>query len=238
MNRVVRLVVEVLPTPGASLVLDAVGSHRLLTVLRARSGQAVELLDGQGGRCPARLTETGRRACLEAGMARHEQAPALALEAWLPLVKPERMEWAVEKLTELGVARIRPYSSGRTGNQRRPPDLARWNRVADAALEQSGNPWRPRLEPPTPLNACLAELAAEQVPLLLAHPGSPALAGRPLARPAGRLALMAGPEGGFEPDELERIMKREPLLASLGPHVVRAETALVALAAVVRSLTP
>jgi 16S rRNA (uracil1498-N3)-methyltransferase len=237
-NRVVRLVVEELPASGESHQLDAVASHHLLTVLRARIGQAVELLDGRGGRCRALLTEGGRRARLETREPEHVEAPALALEAWLPLIKPERMEWAVEKLTELGVVRIRPYNSSRTGNQRRPPDLARWIRVADAALEQSGNPWRPRLEPPATLDGHLAELAADPAPLVLAQPGSPALTGWPAAWAAGRVALLAGPEGGFDDDELARIMKREPLPVSLGPHVVRAETALVALATVVRSLTP
>lgn len=233
MNRRVRLVVEEPPPSHASLVLDAASSHHLLTVLRARVGQEVELLDGRGGRCPARVAEGGRRARLETGEALREELPALELEAWLPLIKPERLEWAVEKLTELGVATIRPFTSEHTGNVRRPPDLGRLSRVVDAALEQSGNPWRPALEIPRPL----ADLLAMDPSLLVAHPGSPALTAGSGFPNRGRLALLAGPEGGFAPQELEGILKRGPALASLGPHVVRAETALVALAAVVRALT-
>ena len=233
MNREVRLVVEEGLPSGGSVTLDGAASHHLLTVLRVKTGQEVELLDGRGGRCPARVVEAGRRARLETGEALREEPPALELEAWLPLIKPERLEWAVEKLTELGVAVVRPFASERTGNLRRPPDLARLARVATAALEQSGNPWLPRLLPA----AGLDQLLAEEPPLLLAQPGSPALAdGRGLAA-RGRLALLAGPEGGFTPRELDEILKRGPQLAGLGPHVVRAETALVALAAVARALT-
>ncbi|MFA7329925.1 MAG: RsmE family RNA methyltransferase [Candidatus Delongbacteria bacterium] len=233
MNRVPRLLLDSLPAAGGEVRLEASASHHLLRVLRAAVGQELELLDGRGGRAAARLESADRQVRLSCQAPRQAAEPDLKLEAWLPLIRPERLEWAVEKLTELGIWRIVPYSSARSGNQKRPPDLARLGRIIDAALEQSGNPWRPGLAPP----ASLAALLDGELPLLAALPVADSRLGAALDRPHGTLALLAGPEGGFSAEEIELVMKRSLALVSLGPHVVRAETALVTLTGVVQALT-
>ncbi len=232
MNRVPRLLLDSLPTAGGEVRLDAAASHHLLRVLRAAAGQELELLDGCGGRAAARLESADRQARLACQALRREAEPALKFEAWLPLIRPDRLEWAVEKLTELGIWRIVPFSSARSGNQKRPPDLARLGRIVDAALEQSGNPWRPELAPP----ATLAALLDGELPFVTALPVVDPGLGAALDQRQGSLALLAGPEGGFSAEEIERVMKRSLALVSLGPHVVRAETALVALTGVVQAL--
>lgn len=230
MKRGIRLLWTYLPVAGGELRLDAAATHHLLRVLRVGEGQELELLDGRGGRAKARLQSAGRLALLSCEPSEGVAPPEPELEAWLPLIKPERMEWAVEKLTELGVRRIVPFHSERTGNLRRPPDLARLGRLADAALEQSGNSWRPELANP----CALGDLLEGGQPLFTAHPGGSTTF--PVAPVRGPLALLAGPEGGFSPAETELVLKRSRALVSLGPHIVRAETAIVALTGVVQAL--
>lgn len=239
MKRVPRLLVAALPEAGGPVELDAEGAHHALHVLRLEPGQTLEALDGRGARAEATLVVAGRRASLDCGPCRREIQTLPRLEAWLPLVRPERQEWAVEKLTELGVAVIILYHSDRTGNQRRPPALERLGRVAEAALRQSGNPWRPELRGPLDL----AELLARpDPPLALADRAGPAqglslLAGTAdMAGPPASLALLAGPEGGFSPEEMQVLGKRCRSRIGLGPHVLRAESALVILAGLAQAL--
>jgi 16S rRNA (uracil1498-N3)-methyltransferase len=231
MKRTPRVLLPELPAGGGPAPLDEAAAHHVLRVLRLEPGQALEALDGRGGRAGAVLAEGGRRARLDCSPPRSEPEPAPRLEAWLPLIRPERMEWAVEKLTELGVATITVYHSERTGDQRRGPGLERLGRVAEAALLQSGNAWRPRLEGPLGL----AELLGRpQSALVIAQRGGPDW--RALEEPPPALALLAGPEGGFSPAEMQVLEERRGLLVGLGPHVLRAESALVLLAGLARTL--
>lgn len=232
MNRRPHVLVAGLPDSGGAIALDEAASHHLARVLRIPAGQPLRLLDGQGGRAEATVREIGRRAVLEAGPRRQEPGPNPRFWAWLPLLRPERLETAVEKLTELGVARITLYASARTGNQRRPPDLARLGRVRDAALEQSGNPWRPRLDGVADLRTLLA--APE--PGLLAGAAQAPRGRTPEVGGAGEWALLVGPEGGFDPDEEETVAARAAVRLCLGPHVLRAETAMLVLAGLARHL--
>ena len=237
MKRVPRLLVAFLPEAGGPVELDAEGAHHALRVLRLEPGQALEALDGRGARAEATLIVTGKRARLDCGPCRREMPPHPRLEAWLPLLRPERLEWAVEKLTELGVAVITLYHSDRTGNQRRPPALERLGRVAEAALLQSGNPWRPQLRGPLGLTELLER---PEPPLALADRAGVTLSPSLLACKSDEagLALLAGPEGGFSPEELQVLAKRCRARIGLGPHVLRAESALVILAGLARALTP
>ncbi|MDP2360503.1 MAG: RsmE family RNA methyltransferase [bacterium] len=231
MKRTTRLVLPALPREGGWVDLDDGKSHHLLRVLRLAEGQDLEVLDGAGGLATAQLTVDGRRVRLHCQPPWSLPHPSPRLEAWMPLIRPERLETAVEKLTELGVARILVYSSERTGNQRRPPELARLWRLMDAALEQSGNPWRPELTAVVPLAGLLAQV---EPPLLVAGRDH-AVAGPFPERLPGRLALLAGPEGGFSPDEELLLAGRVLGRISLGQHVLRAETAMIALAAAVQA---
>lgn len=228
MNRTPTLLLEHLPAPGQSSHPDKAQSHHLVRVLRLRSGQSLVLLDGKGGRAHAVLETLGSLAVLHVETLEHLPAPSPALEAWLPLIRETRLEWAVEKLVELAVGRIRLYTSARTGDKARPPDLARLSRVRQAAVEQCGLAWLPPLEAPRPLEELLA--TADR-PLVLADPRA---AGEP---PRGcDTILLAGPEGGFDPEEHTALLSRAHCRVSFGGTVLRAETALVALAAHLRTL--
>lgn len=229
-TRVLRLLVDALPPQGGQVKLDALRSHHLGTVLRAELGQALLLMDGHG-RVAKAVLEAGGRHCLLACEAPAPQAPPpLPLQAWMPVIRPERLEMALEKLTELGVAQVCLYTSDHSGNLRRPVDMARLRRVCEAAVEQSGNPWLPQLESALQLEERLAQA---HPPLVLATPSGEALETLPDAW--GGLALVVGPEGGFSPMEQERLLERAVARVALGPHILRAETAMVLLAGVLHA---
>lgn len=228
MNREQHLLLEHLPAPGQAVVPDKAQSHHLLRVLRLRSGQALTLLDGRGTVAHAVLHVEGNRALLAVGESALQAPAAPALEAWVPVIKESRLEWAVEKLVELAVCRIRLYTSAYGGDRNRPPDMNRLARIRQAAMEQCGLAWLPELHPPRPL-AELLEGATR--PLVLADP-EPA-GSLPAAAPDG-LAFVAGPEGGFNADERARLQATAVCSLPFGTSVLRAETALLALAAHLR----
>jgi len=230
LNRSIHMLVEELPPQGGELVLDATRSHHLLTVLRLESGQPLTVLDGRGRCARATLAAGGRHARLSCEEPTFQPPPALRLCAWLPVIRPERLEVAVEKLTELGVVTLRLYTSERTGNVRRPSDLARLRRVAEAAVEQSGNPWLPTIHQETPLDALMAQ---STLPLLLAAQLGTSV--RTMPPLPAEVAIVAGPEGGFSPTEESALAARAVAKVGLGPHILRTETAMIALAGLVQS---
>ncbi len=231
-GRVLRLLIDEVPVQGGEVKLDAARSHHLVTVLRADEGQEVLVLDGRGGTAKAILREAGRHCRLDCRAPARHPDPTLLLQAWMPLIRTERLDVALEKLTELGVSRVCLYSSAHSGNLRRPADMARLRRICEAALEQSGNPWLPQVDAPVQLESLLA---GRHEPLVLASPGASPLTQLPVQ--TGALALVAGPEGGFSPEELELLQARAVAKVGLGPHILRAETAMILLAGVLQSLS-
>ncbi len=180
--------------------------------MRLRPGDAVTVSDGAGGRLPCRFGP----ALEPVGEIERVPHPWPEITVAFAVVKGQRPEWAVQKLTELGVDRIVPllaarsvvrWPAGEAGTQ-----VARLRRVAREASVQSRRVWLPVVETVTPFAALAAEPGAA-----LAHPGG----GPPaLARPV----VLIGPEGGW--DEFE-LAAAGPALVGLGPSVLRTETAAV-----------
>jgi 16S rRNA (uracil1498-N3)-methyltransferase len=151
-------------------------------------------------------------------------------------LKGERLDWLIQKATELGVARIVVLRTARVvarpAGERASARRARWERVAREAVKQCRRAVAPVVEGPLALDDVLAE-AGRHDGLWLFHQGP---AGVPLARVAGetsgvrRLLLLVGPEGGFSDEEVRQAVAAGARLVSLGPRVLRAESAgLVAL---------
>lgn len=183
--------------------------HHLLRVLRLRPGEAVSVADGRGGWVPCTFGADGT---LEpAGEVVVVPAPEPALTVALGVPKGDRPEWAVQKLTELGVDHIVVLSTDRGvvrwEGERGAKHLARLGEVARAAARQSRRLRIPSVTGPVALRA--------QPDLALAEPGG---ASPSLDHPA----VAVGPEGGWSPAELEG----RPTV-SLGPNVLRSETAAV-----------
>lgn len=206
--------------------LDAAGLHHLLDVRRLGDGDRVVAADGAGSWAPCRLTvargggggRLGRSAGLVADgpVARQERTEPAVAVAFAP-AKGDRSDWAVQKLTELGVDRIVLTRTARSvvrwEGERADRATGRLRRVAREAAAQCRRPWLPEVLGPAGLDDLEVLLGG---PACLARPGGAAPS---LDRPA----VVVGPEGGWAESELERF----PRTVGLGPTVLRAETAAV-----------
>jgi 16S rRNA (uracil1498-N3)-methyltransferase len=203
--------------------LDAAQSRYLGTVMRRTAGDRLRLFNGRDGEWQARIVTLGKRGALAEAEALL-RAQAAEPDHWLLLsiIKREALEWAVEKATELGAAELHLVVTARSQPARPNPDRLR--AIATEAAEQSERLTVPVIHPPGPLDAVLRDWPAGR-PLIAAIERGEAA---PPDRQAGAAALLIGPEGGFDPKELDA-MRRLPFLvpASLGPRILRAETAAV-----------
>jgi len=217
---------------GASIDLGQKEAHHVHRVLRLRTGEPVAVFDGQGSewRAVVSCSATGRvTLTLEAPLESDVEAP-LELELYQGLCKADRMDWIVQKATELGVAAVRPFVCRRS-EARRPSErrLERWRRIALEACKQCGRRRAPVVEPSDGLPGVPAQgtvafvLDPEGPPLA---DGCAALSGLP------RLWIAIGPEGGFEGDELRVWGAAGWRRAGLGPRTLRADTAGLVAAAI------
>jgi 16S rRNA (uracil1498-N3)-methyltransferase len=211
---------------------------RHVQVLRLQPGDAIRLFDGQGGAYEGRVVSMGRQEVqARATTARPLQAvPERAVTLAVGMPANERMDWLVEKATELGVTRLVPLLTERTvvrlHGERASRRVAHWQAIAAAACEQSGRDLLPRIEPVQSLREWLH---ADQDPAPLRIRLSLA----PESRRAEDLVIEAnqalhaalGPEGGWSPAEEEILAETGYSPVSLGQAVLRSETAaLTALA--------
>ncbi len=214
---------------GASVEVDAGQANYLRNVMRLGVGSELLVFDGQSGEWLARIAEAGRKRMWLA-VERKTREPERIPDVWLAFapVKRAQTDWLVEKATELGVARLIPVMTQRTVAER--VKLARLEAIAIEAAEQCGRTVLPEIAEPLPLNRLLGEHERGRT-LYFADEGG----GQPAAEAfkTGPALILTGPEGGFT--EEERSAVRAALNAipiSLGPRILRAETAaLAALAA-------
>jgi 16S rRNA (uracil1498-N3)-methyltransferase len=219
--------------PGARVELPEHTAHHAREVLRLRAGVAVRVFDGAGAEFEAVLDEVSRRtvsARVRHHVAARPESPLRLVLAVSPL-KGDRMELVVQKATELGVAEIWPVVTLRTDAAARPALKGsrgeRWDRVASGAAEQCGRAVVPHVPPTTTLQGLLARPFDGTRIALLETTGHPPLASVPVD-PTSPLLLLVGPAGGFEAAEAEALRTAGFLVASLGPRILRAETAAVA----------
>jgi 16S rRNA (uracil1498-N3)-methyltransferase len=213
---------------------DKALAHQLARVLRLGPGDRVLLLDGLGMACEVELTHLGRDE-LAGRVLRRELAggeSAVELAVYLALMRPERFEWALQKCVELGVRRLVPVQFARS----LPADRAdgrkqeRWRRIVREAAEQACRGLLPSLGEPIPFALACAEAATAERALLLWEGEAPHLR-EALRPPPATIAMLSGPEGGITTDELSAARAHGILPVSLGPRILRAETAPMAAAA-------
>jgi 16S rRNA (uracil1498-N3)-methyltransferase len=217
------------------LVLTGDEHRHVARVLRARPGEALTLFDGAGGEVEATIVAVGAREVeltLGERRAAPAAAPAVAVTLLVAVPRGERMDWLVQKTTELGVTRIVPVSSERpvarpeAGSGRRP----RWEKIAREAARQCGRADVPRIEEPTELAAALADpaLPARRLALWEGERANGRSLGEALAADAAApAAILVGPEGGFAAEEVVEAAKAGFAAVGLGPRILRVETAAV-----------
>ena len=213
---------------------DAASLHYLADVLRLPPGAPLEVFDGAGSAWDATFTKS------EVRLGERRPAPPPGAIVWLAfaLARGEKGDWIVQKGTELGVSRLVPWQAERSVVRLEPDRAAerarRWRRIAEEAARQCGRADVPEVAVPGRLAAALE--APPGFTRIAFHAGAGApLAG--LARPGapGILAVL-GPEGGLTDREVEACLASGCVLATLGPRVLRAETAAVAAAALLQHL--
>ncbi|MCC6869649.1 MAG: 16S rRNA (uracil(1498)-N(3))-methyltransferase [Burkholderiales bacterium] len=222
---------------GSELALPEATAHHAVRVRRLATGDALVLFDGAGGEYAATLTRVGKRAAhvrLDAfvdGVAE----PARAVTLAQALVATDTMDTIVRHAVELGAsivqplvtARSTPFPAGAHGAKR----IAHWQAIAVAACEQCGRNRIPAVANPVPLAAWLALREKSRIGIVLAADSG--VAWSQLRVGAGDLDVLVGPEGGFALAEVADAQAAGFLAVSLGPRILRAQTAaLAALAAV------
>ena len=222
---------------GDTRLLPGDVSTHVARVLRARAGQMLTLFDGRGGEYDARIVEIDRRGVhVQIDMHRAiERESPLAVTLLQALARGERMDFIVQKATELGVAAIVALAGERSVVRLDAQGLARrcehWRAVAISACEQCGRNRVPSIQAVADLASACAQSGATRLRLLLAPEADQSLTA--VARQASSISLAVGPEGGFSDEELALAQHHGFQFCRLGPRVLRAETApLAALAAI------
>jgi len=219
------------PPVHGRVVLTGDEARHLVRVLRGQVGDDVVVFSGAGVEWPARITRLGRdQAELETGPARHDPpavGPAVSIAVALP--KGERQKWLVEKLTELGAARLIPLETERGVAEATPAACERLRRGVIEACKQCGRNTLMEIGEPRSVAAALADMPPGSR-AVIADPGGIPLDPRGLADASSLLALV-GPEGGFTAAEIAAAEQAGAIRVGLGPHILRIETAALALAA-------
>ena len=219
----IRLFVDTSLHVGGEIDLTAAQAHYLGIVMRRAAGDGVVLFNGADGEWFCRIATLRRGgARLVAGHLLRPQAPEPDLWLLFAPLKREATDLVAQKATELGAAALLPVLTER-GNTMRVNER-RLAAIATEAAEQCERLTVPRIDAPTGLHDLLARWPSER-PLVVAVERAAAPQIRPATGPA---ALLVGPEGGFTPAELDA-MRRHPFVhpATLGPRVLRAETAAI-----------
>ena len=222
---------------GATLVLEPGPSQHLARALRMGPGDALCLFDGSGVDFPATIVGADKRAVtvtLEQGQPGLVESP-LRIHLGIGVSRGERMDWVVQKATELGVAEITPLYTERTEvrlrGDREARKLQHWQQVAISACEQSGRSCLPQVHAPGTVPGWTGDCEDAQR-LVLHHRASPlpATASSPTS-----LSLLVGPEGGLSEAEIATAMAAGFLPLALGPRVLRTETAPLAALAILQA---
>ena len=216
--------------PDGRATLDPDESHHVSRVLRLRAGDALAVFDGRGREWEAVVAEVGRDRVVIVPGAPRETVPEPRTRVTIAqaFIRPEKLEWVLEKGTEIGVAAFRLVPSRRgTTDPPSPSRLARYRRIVLEACKQSGRSLLPDLAAST-----LTDLPREGSRLVL-DPRARLAVGEVLDPGEGEVCLAVGPEGGFDEEEIAGLVASGFRAASLGPRTLRTETAGAVAAAIV-----
>ena len=229
------------PLNGDRAVITGQDAHHITRVLRMRVGEPLMLCDGEGTDYRCEIAEfSGDAVQLRVLESEPSQAePSVAITLYQGLPKSEKMDFIVQKAVELGAVRIVPVAMARSIVKLKADEGAkkqqRWQKIAAEAAGQSGRGRIPQVSEPLSFKQVLAEL--REVPAIAFYEGG----GQPLSalvdREGSSLAVMIGPEGGFDQAEIDQLRQNGVAVATLGKRILRCETAPVAALAILMQLT-
>ena len=238
--RLIRVHVDQPLATESDVPLPEAAAYHVVRVLRLRVGAPIVAFDGSGNayRCEILAIE-GDRVRVRVG-SRSPGLPESPLGITLvqAISRGERMDWTLQKATELGVRAIQPVLSARSvvrlDEKQGQKKLRHWQAIVAGACEQCGRSVLPEVRPPQELGAYLAGAPREGQRFVLSPTGPASLAG--LASVSTRVKLLIGPEGGLDDAELERAAQAGFAPVRLGPRVLRTETAGIVALTVLQSL--
>jgi 16S rRNA (uracil1498-N3)-methyltransferase len=233
-----RIHTEQALSAGMALRLEEGPSRHLCGALRLQPGDQVVLFDGNGGEFSARLESLDRKQ-VWLQVVEHqaiERESPLPVHLGIGISRGDRFDWVVQKATELGVAQISPLLSERVEvklkGERAEKKLQHWQQIAISACEQCGRNRIPTIHSLQKLTGWTQQVDGD-CKLVLHHRGQQSLT---RLTPPAKLALLIGPEGGLTEQEIEQAQQQGFAPLTLGPRVLRTETAPLAALAIVQQL--
>jgi 16S rRNA (uracil1498-N3)-methyltransferase len=236
--RISRIHTDLALEPESELVLQGGAAHYLLRVLRVTPDQSVILFNGDGHDYVSEVVMPGKKDVRLRVLSRSPARPESPLRVTLvqALSRGERMDQTLQKSTELGVVAFQPLLTERVEVRIRSEKLKQrmehWHKVVVSACEQCGRATIPDLNEPIGLDEWLGR--TEKAQRLVLEPGSETALAK--TRLGDRVELLIGPEGGFSERELAMMSQNEVLAVSLGPRILRTETAGPAAIAVLQAI--
>jgi 16S rRNA (uracil1498-N3)-methyltransferase len=230
-----RFIAPELPHEGELVQLPPDEARHAIGVLRLGAGDSIILIDGKGGAALARLELSGR-AAFARGLARCDsREPRVRVTLYQGLCKGDKMDWIIQKCTELGVDAIQPVQFKRC-DARISGDLAakeaRCQRVAREAAKQCARAWIPTVHPAVSFDKMIDyindDINNKHSIFALWEESRASFADALRARTAERAGLIVGPEGGIAPEEISRLERAGAVSVTLGSRILRTETAGVA----------
>ena len=229
--RIPRFYVSDALSVGQAFPLPDTTFRHAIQVLRLNVGEPLILFNGTGGEYLAQLTSVSKRTAaitIESHVATDPESP-LQLTLVQAIIKPDKMDFALQKAVELGVATIQPLTTQRSviriGKEKADKKMQHWEGIMQAACEQSGRTRLPQLTAPLELDDWL-EQPVDGSRLILAPGDYPHINALPLDLPTP-ISLLIGPEGGFTDNEVALCLQAGVMPVSLGPRILRAETASI-----------
>ena len=238
---VARIFSDTAVTTGSSVELTGNPATHIYKVLRLRAGDSLVVFDGSGAEYAATIETASRSAVAVIVGDGHEPGTESPLDVTLlqGICRGQRMDLLVQKSTELGVAAIRPVACERSvvrlDDARARRKVLHWRQIAISACEQSGRVRIPEVADPAPLERALTELAALPGTRLLLDPAADRSLGEALDSPEA-VVLLVGPEGGLSGGERRAAIAAGFRAASLGPRILRTETAPLAALSLIQYL--
>jgi 16S rRNA (uracil1498-N3)-methyltransferase len=225
---------------GAEVALPSAGAYHVARVLRMREGAPLSVFDGSGMEFHSEILKVdGDKVTVRVG-----STATVATESPLRITlvqgisRSERMDWTLQKATELGVSAIAPVLTSRSvvrlDDKQAEKKQAHWRGIVIGACEQCGRAKIPAVSAPVPLRSHFANVRKEGMRLVLSPVAPGSLAG--LSSLPSRVDLLIGPEGGLDDDELIAATKAGFMPVRLGPRVLRTETAAVVALSVLQAL--
>lgn len=230
--RIPRIYTPLTLEKNSTICLDANASAHIRDVLRLKINAKVLLFNGNGYDFSGVIASQSKKkleiSIIDAQQVTNESS--LEVHLLQPLCRAEKMDWCIQKATELGVKKISPvickHNNVKLADNRIEKKLAHWQSVIHSACEQSGRAIVPTIEAPQPLANTLSSIPTESSLRIISSPGATQNISE-LANPATHCICLIGPEGGFSEDELSLASNYNFEPISLGPRILRLETAVI-----------